>query len=322
MARPLQRCVSGAVAGAVVASCIALGVVAAAPPASAAIVTPSPVAAGDDHSCALTATGGVRCWGANQSGQLGNGTTVPSAVPVDVLGLTSGVVSLAAGADHTCAILTTGALRCWGKNTTGQLGDGRTVDALVSVPVKTMSSGVTSVTAGSGHTCALTTVGAARCWGRNSKGQLGNGTTTDALEPIEVAGLSAGTRGISAGRTHTCAVTPAGAATCWGENFTGESDPTGGMGSVVYPKPVSGVTANVTAVSAGSSHSCALLASTGVTCWGSNESRQLGRDSSGYAVVPGLVPDLTGVTALAAGQRHQCALANGQAVCWGDNNLG
>ena len=149
------------------------------------------VIAGSIHTCALTVAGGVKCWGDNADGQLGEGTRTARRTPVDVIGLTSGVTALAAGSNHTCALTTAGGVMCWGGNDEGQLGDGTRLGRKSPVDVMGLSSGVTSVAAGSSHTCALTNAGGAVCWGDNSLRQIGDGTLTERRVPVEVVGYSA-----------------------------------------------------------------------------------------------------------------------------------
>jgi DNA-binding transcriptional regulator YdaS (Cro superfamily) len=158
------------------------------------------IAAGGAHTCALTTAGAVRCWGANDAGQLGNGTTTNQLMPVYVDWLTSGVAAIAAGGAHTCALTTAGAVRCWGANDAGQLGNGTTTNQLMPVYVDWLTTDVAAIAAGSDYTCALTTAGAVKCWGANDTGQLGDGTTTSRLTPVYVDWLTSGVRAIAAGR--------------------------------------------------------------------------------------------------------------------------
>src|ERR1051325_1623078 len=144
----------------------------------AATVDVVPLSSGSGHTCAITAAGGVACWGRNTTGELGDGTTNDRNVPVAVSGLAANVVAVAAGYDHTCALTAVGAVKCWGSNWFGQLGDGTTSDSSVPIDVSGLSTGVTAIAAGSYHTCAIMTTGALKCWGNNWFGQLGNGMTT------------------------------------------------------------------------------------------------------------------------------------------------
>ena len=144
------------------------------------------VAAGAYHTCAVTSGGGVWCWGDNGNGQLGDNTTTQRHTPVAVSGLSSGVTAVAAGAYHTCARTSGGGVWCWGLNGNGQLGDGTTTPRLTLGAVSGLSSGVTAITAGYFHTCAVTSGGGLSCWGDNFYGQLGDGTTTDRVTPVTV----------------------------------------------------------------------------------------------------------------------------------------
>jgi hypothetical protein len=180
------------------------------------------VATGDDHSCALTTAGGVVCWGFNNHGQLGNGTNLDSTTPVTVTGLSSGVGAIVAGGYHTCAVTTAGNLLCWGHNASGQLGDNSTTNRAIPVPVANLGSEVAAVAGGYSHTCELTTAGVVRCWGDNTYGQLGDGTTTERHAPVLVSSLAGVSTAVAGANGHTCALTTAGGALCWGANGAGQ----------------------------------------------------------------------------------------------------
>ncbi len=180
------------------------------------------ISAGQSHTCALTTSGAAKCWGNGDYGQLGNGATSISNTPVDVSGMSSGVVAISAGGSHTCALTTSGAAKCWGRGNSGQLGNGSTNTYNTPVDVSGMSSGVVAISAGDDHTCALTTSGAAKCWGNGGNGRLGNGATSNVNTPVDVSGMSSGVVAISAGREHTCALTTSGAAKCWGRGDYGQ----------------------------------------------------------------------------------------------------
>jgi len=281
------------------------------------------VAAGWSHTCALTTGGGVQCWGDNTSGELGDGTTTWRATPVTVTGLTSGVAAVTAGNGYTCALTIDGVVRCWGSNASGQLGDGTTTNRLTPVAVTGVTGGVVAVDAGKGQTCALTAGGAAQCWGDNTSGQLGDGTTTNRLTPVAVTGLTGGVAAVRAGGSHTCALTTGGGVQCWGWNTSGQL----GDGTTINRSTlvtVTGLTSGVVAVGAGGSHTCALTTGGGVQCWGDNTSGQVGDGTTTNRSTPEAVTGLTsGVGAIATGSSHTCALTTGGGVqCWGDNTHG
>ena len=280
------------------------------------------IAAGSNHTCAITAAGAVKCWGDNRDGQLGNGIPGNALVPADVPGLPGGVAAIAAGASHTCALTTAGAVKCWGANTDGQLGDGTSVDAAVPVDVAALS-GVQAISAGAFHTCALTTLGAVKCWGDNGSGQLGNGTTVSAPLPVDVGTLAGGVQAIALGRSHTCALTTAGAVRCWGRNSDGQLGD-GTAANALLPVAVPTLSSAVAAIATGQSHTCALTAGGAVRCWGRNGDGQLGDGTMTERRTPVDVAMLSGaVQAIAAGHAHTCALSTaGTLKCWGSNSSG
>lgn len=197
------------------------------------------VAAGDTHTCAVTTAGGVRCWGRNAHGQLGDGTTTSRPVPTDVPGLAD-VTAIAAGVAHTCALTAAGSVTCWGLNEDGQLGDASTASSAVPVDVVGLGSDVAAIAAGFWHTCAVMMTGGLQCWGGNSLGHLGDGTTTNRSTPVDVVGLSSGVITVSAGESHTCALTVAAGVTCWGWNVDGQLGD-GTNTSSTIPVDVSGI---------------------------------------------------------------------------------
>jgi alpha-tubulin suppressor-like RCC1 family protein len=171
----------------------------------------------------LTTSGGVKCWGSNSFGQLGNNTTTSSPVPIDVPGLDSGVLEISTGGQHACARLASG-LKCWGANLKGQLGNNTETGSGPSVPtlVTGIGSDAIAISLGGEHSCALLSGGEVKCWGRNSEGQLGNNTTTASPVPVSGSGLTSGVVVISSGAAHTCVVMETGAAKCWGSNLYGK----------------------------------------------------------------------------------------------------
>jgi len=177
---------------------------------------------GYGHSCDVTTSGSARCWGFNAAGQLGDGSTTDRLGPTPVIELRSAVV-IAAGSIHTCALIDTGAASCWGGNQYGQIGDGTTTNRLSPVAVRGMRGGITAITAGFAHTCALVETGAVKCWGVNLQGELGDGTTTARFTPGFVRKFQhGGAVALAAGDEHNCAVSDTGGIWCWGYNDSGQ----------------------------------------------------------------------------------------------------
>ncbi|MFN8490070.1 MAG: CARDB domain-containing protein [Caldilineaceae bacterium] len=291
---------------------------------SVALPTFSQVAVGSNHTCALTGAGGVKCWGNNDYGQLGDGTTSSRGVPVDVSGLTSGVVAIGAGGYHTCAVTTAGGVKCWGRGNNGELGYGSWSNTATPLDVSGLITGVKAIGAGAYHTCALTTEGGVKCWGYNLYGQVGNVTDGDAATPVDVSGLSSGVKALSVGGYFNCVLTASDGAKCWGDNGWGQL----GIGSEngqPTPVDVNGLTSGVKAIIAGGHHACALLTSGGAKCWGYNGSGQLGSGAMGDTVMTPIDVSsfASGVSSLALGEYHTCALTtNGGVTCTGDNAVG
>jgi len=220
------------------------------------------------HACVLTAGGGVKCWGINNYGQLGDNSVSTRFSPVDVYGLSSGVAQIGAGVDHSCALMTTGAVKCWGA--AGRLGDGTLNYSLIPVNVIGLPSNVVQISVGGLHTCVLTSSGALWCWGANDRGQVGIGSIGgSALVPMPVVGLGSGVIQVRSGIDHSCAVKTGGSLVCWGSNISGQL----GNGTAIdspVPVNVTGLSSGVVQVSGGGTHTCALMSSGGVKCWGSD----------------------------------------------------
>ena len=286
------------------------------------------VSAGFINSCAI-ADGQLFCWGSNVYGQLGTGASgSPVADPTAVTGLNGKTVTtVSVGSYHVCAVAD-GAAFCWGRNETGELGNGAAGPGASSkqpVAVTGLPAGaVTGITAGATHSCAVVG-GEAYCWGDGTNGRLGNGSTNASSLPVKVSGLDGkAVRSLRAGATHTCAVAD-GAAYCWGAGGLGQLG-TGSASPSSTPVAVTGLPAGktVTSIRAGDSFSCALVEGV-VHCWGANNAGQLGDGSQALRYSPAAVKgQLVGkvVTALAVGGAHSCAEVAGDMYCWGDNTRG
>ncbi|MDW8145466.1 MAG: carboxypeptidase regulatory-like domain-containing protein [Roseiflexaceae bacterium] len=278
------------------------------------------VTAGGFHACALLADRTVRCWGANFYGQLGGGDDVgPFSPPIAVNGL-NGVTAVAAGLNHTCALLSDRTVRCWGWNNAGQLGDGTSTNRSTPVAVNGLSN-VAAIAAGAFHTCAVLANGAVRCWGWNNAGQLGIGTTGGYyFTPVAVNGLSQATD-IAAGGEYTCVVLSDRTVRCWGSNAQGQIGD-GTTAGRPAPVAVSGLS-DVMDIEAGGVHVCVIRTGGAIQCWGGNAYGALGDGTTTNRLTPVAVSGLSNAIAIAAGSGHTCALSSdGAAWCWGRNDYG
>jgi alpha-tubulin suppressor-like RCC1 family protein len=282
------------------------------------------LAVGTQHNCVLTTAGGVLCWGYNSAGQLGNNSTANSLTPVAVSGLSSGVMSVVAGDNHTCALTTAGVVKCWGANNYGQIGSNGGGGSLVPVVVSGLASSVFSIAAGWSHNCALVSGGGIQCWGRNWFGELGTNTTTMGATPVPatVIGLSTGEYSVTGGDDHTCATQVGGLIQCWGSNSNGQL---GNNSTTDAHTFVTLAGTSATSIVAGFEHTCALTSTGGIQCWGYNGYGQIGNNTTTDSHVPVAVSGITGgtISALAVGYWHTCALTTaGLVQCWGYNGWG
>jgi alpha-tubulin suppressor-like RCC1 family protein len=279
------------------------------------------IASGPTHYCAVTNALGVQCWGANESGELGNGTTTNSSTPVTVTGFNGGVSAISTGSGYICVLSVSGGVECWGENSSGQLGNGSQTNSGSPVFVSGLTTGVSAIAAGATAACALTSAGAVECWGDNTYGELGNGTTTSSTTPVSVSGLSSGVTAIAAGASFACALKSTGAVVCWGQNVVGNLG-NGNTTNSSTPVAVVGLASGVTAITTGAVHACAIAAGGSVMCWGYNFDGQLGNGTATiYSSTPVAVTGLSGAAlAVLAGGYHTCATTNGGLVeCWGFN---
>jgi len=291
----------------------------------------SQVSAGDYHSCAIATGGAMYCWGRNDEGQLGIGTSDSTAhpVPLEVLG-GQHYVSVTTGNGFTCGVAASGGTWCWGLSALGALGSSVAGDACVGgqtcVPIPSLVTGglrFASVGAGATFVCAVSSANAAYCWGYDDQGQLGNGTTSvagqDAPAPISGQWQFVSVAG---GSGHACALTTGYTAMCWGANERGQL----GIGNFMTQTTATAVAGGLTfsEITAGTYHTCAITPLGAAYCWGHNHYGRLGNGLSDnqnqwspQAVVGGLT--FTGVS---AGGTHTCGVAAGAAWCWGNDRYG
>lgn len=284
------------------------------------------LALGERHACAITPAGGVKCWGSGWAGELGDGNNVDRKEPVDVIGLSSGVVAISAGSYHTCALNDAGGVKCWGYGGDGQIGKVQNTNSSgVPLDVSGLSSGVVTVFAGGSNTCAVTSAGAVKCWGKNGNGQVGDGSTVDRFEPVTVFGLSSGAVSVAVGDNYACALMNSGGVKCWGDNTNGQL----GDGTNVerlYPVDVSGLSSGVKSISASNSRAtCAMMTNGQAQCWGYITANVF----SAYIVsvdyrLPAVI-SIPGVSlkSIAFGDNGACALTGDSGVkCKGSNGYG
>jgi alpha-tubulin suppressor-like RCC1 family protein len=277
--------------------------------------------AGAEHTCTLADGGTMQCWGTNYTGQLGDGTMGGVALVPQAVHNIANALKAVTGGFHTCAILADRTVKCWGRNQDGQLGNGdSTTD--VPLPGNVIGLGTVADLAGGGyHNCALMDDRTMRCWGRNVRGQVGDGTSNSPVtQPHPVSGMNSASL-LGPGGFHSCAVLTNGTVQCWGQSDWGQVG-TPGLAFSATPATVSGI-GPASMVAGGFFHSCALLADGSVWCWGLNDHGQLGNGSTTSSAQPVRVTGIHRAVAIATGGYHTCALmADASVQCWGENDFG
>ena len=324
------------------------------------------VSVGSTHVCALLENGFVKCWGDNTYGQLGQEDAITRGddpdemgshlLPID-LGSISPVKQLASGSEHTCALFEDSTVKCWGRNNVGQLGLGDTVSRglnrndmgvnLLPVNLGTNNS-IQQIVAGAYHTCVLFEDGEIKCWGQNDDGQLGLGDYVDRgsspadmgtnLPTVDLQGSHLAIQ-IDAGYKHSCAILDSGKSVCWGDNLTGELGQAQGYYSYLINSPAGldhiklGFGRTAIQIAAGGIHTCAILDTDKLKCWGSNGLGELGVGDTlnrgrstadmGSALPAVSLSSISVPTTIALGAYYTCAvLADGKLKCWGDGAYG
>lgn|GEM_PF-6857725 len=288
------------------------------------------LALGAWHSCALLVSREVKCWGANNFGQLGIGVINTSVSSPTLISGLSDVQTLAMGYTHSCALLMSRQVKCWGSNDSGQLGLGYISDSVSSPTLIPDLTDVRTLVVGYDQSCVFLVSRVVKCWGYNQTGQLGLGYVSDSVSsPTTVSGLE-GAQSLAMGSAHACAVLKSGKVDCWGGNELGQLGLGFASESVLSPMRIPNL-ADVQTLASGSFHSCAALKSGKVKCWGNNSEGELGL---GYSHLdspsgnywnssPTIVPDLDNVHQIHEGLFFSCAELESRTVsCWGYNMFG
>lgn len=312
------------------------------------------VATGTGFTCALAVDGIVHCFGVNTNGRLGADLATTSTLsspsgsglarPAD--NLPYRYVDIDAATDHACAVTTGGKVHCWGSGAGGRLGNGASADAARPVPLDDASlTGDTGFLeigkGGTNHGCGISTERRAYCWGANTSGQLGNGSSSGAAHlpfPVDLSNLGSTNRSflsVTAGEAHSCGVSGSGDAFCWGSNTSGRLGTGNADTTAIAVRPEAVHTGNATLFTAayskkfvhvgtGTTHACGLAADANIYCWGSNAQGQLGTSSVATASTEPVRVDWSGAVGtpiqLTVGAHHSCALTDrGTAYCWGED---
>jgi alpha-tubulin suppressor-like RCC1 family protein len=262
--------------------------------------TATAIAAGNHHTCAILDNASIKCWGANEAGQLGLGHTNNRGDNSSEMGnyllavdLGSGIKAkaIATGGSHTCAILDNASVKCWGANASGQLGlgdtnnrgDGSVNGGMGNISVDLGSQTATSITTGTDYTCVLLDDETVKCWGTDEWGQLGTVKKLE-INPTPLGAINLGTEitAIAAGNFHTCAILDNSSIKCWGYNASGQlglednTEYIDGGGLADLNSIDLGTERTARAIAAGDNHTCVVLDNASINCWGSNTAGQLG----------------------------------------------
>ena len=277
------------------------------------------IVVGTYHSCALLSDHTIKCWGKNSTGQLGDGTTTTRTAPVLVSGISTAVAVYSTNsAFHSCALLSDTTVRCWGYNSSGQLGDTTTTSR--STAIDPGFTNVTSVAVGDAHTCVLFTAGNIKCVGTGSSGQLGNSASVNSTTWVDVTGVTTGSE-VFGLQYATCVKLASGTLQCWGGNgYARLGDGTGTNRNIPTTTPITGT---LVKQSGGNDVSCILLSDNTIQCTGGNRNGEFGNYTnmgvSNFTTLSGI----TNVTQISVGYTHVCAvLTNGNVKCWGGNSHG
>jgi len=275
-----------------------------------------------DHNCALDSIGRVYCWGLNNFGQLGDGTRKNRSAPAAVKGLSGIAVSVGAGFHHSCAVIRSGEIFCWGNNREKRLGHGQNI-TYSKIPVRVNGiENAKSIVIGDHHSCALLKNHRVACWGQNIFGAIGDGKKGDGSKPVLLKGLK-NIMAITSGATHMCALDFRGKIYCWGANVRGQLC-LGRRSNDYFPARTMDMPGPAISIGGGAAHTCAVISDGRLFCWGSNTRYQLGpvRDGNeSHFPVPVPLPGF--VKSVSGGDFHTCAELNDESVyCWGSNIFG
>ena len=288
----------------------------AAPPSNADIVQ---LAAGSNFTCVRRTDGTVNCWGRNTEGELGTGTLLSSSLPSVVVSV-SDAMELSVGLYHSCILVSDGSVECWGRNDSRQLGNGATTNTAVPTVVVGLTQPAKHISAGAIFSCAHLADDTAMCWGDNTQGELGDGTTTAHTTPVAVKGLTGITQLVTISQS-ACALVKDSTVWCWGDNPNGQNG-IAGPDLATATQIVTAKLSNVVSLAAGATgaHFCAVLGDGTSKCWGAGTSGQLGGSGASDSPTPVAVTTLDDAASVVVGNNFSCALHKDASVsCWGSN---